>query len=69
MTFALYTTQIVQLLDLALFRIFKRKEKYYLPFGDLGTTINFGDNVCMKMAKILIPLPLRHMGRISGDWN
>jgi hypothetical protein len=40
-TLALHTTEIFQLLDLALFGIFKREGKYHLPFGDLGTTVNF----------------------------
>jgi hypothetical protein len=67
-SFAAYTRQIFQLLDLALFGIFKSEGKYPLPFGDLGTTVTFRYNVYMKMPKILTG-PSKHMGRILGDWN
>jgi hypothetical protein len=52
-TFAAHTTQIFQLLDLTLFEIFKREGKSRLPFGDLGTTVNFVYNVYAKMEKTL----------------
>jgi hypothetical protein len=51
--FAPHITQIFQLLDLTLFGIFKREGRYHLPFGDLGTTVDFVYNVYMKMAKTL----------------
>jgi hypothetical protein len=49
--FAPRARQIFQLLDLTLFGIFKHQEKYYLPFGDLETTLDFVYNVCPKTAK------------------
>jgi hypothetical protein len=52
-TFAPHTTQIFQLLDVTLFGFFKREEKYHLPFGDLGMTVNLGYNVYPKTATIL----------------
>jgi hypothetical protein len=52
-TFASYTTQIFQLLDLAFFGMLKWEEKYYLPFSDLGKTGNFVYNVYRKMEKTL----------------
>jgi hypothetical protein len=48
-----HTAQIFQLLDLILFRIFKREGEYQVPFGDLETTVNFVYNVYMEMAKTL----------------
>jgi hypothetical protein len=55
MTLALHTTQLFQLFDLTLFGIFKREGKYHLPFGDLGTTVNYIYNASLKMAKTLTP--------------
>jgi hypothetical protein len=52
-TFSLHTMQIVHLLDLILFGIFKHEIKSHLPFGDLETTVSFVYNVYMKMAKTL----------------
>jgi hypothetical protein len=40
-----HITQILQLLDLTLFTIFKREGKYRLPFDELTTTINFVSHV------------------------
>jgi hypothetical protein len=53
--FTPHNMQIFQLLDLTLFRMFKREEKYHLPFSDVGTTLNFVYNVYLTMVKILTP--------------
>jgi hypothetical protein len=53
--FAPHTTQISQLLDLTLSGIFKREGKYHLPFGDLGTTVNFVYNAYTTMTKTVTP--------------
>jgi hypothetical protein len=50
--------QIVQLVGLTLFGIFKCKGKDHLPFHDLVTTLNFlhnVDHIYLKIAKTLTP--------------
>jgi hypothetical protein len=42
------------LLDLTLFGIFKREGKSHLPFGDVGTTVDFVYDGYTNMAKTLI---------------
>jgi hypothetical protein len=71
-TFAPHTTQIFQLLDLTFFTIFRREGKYHLPFGDLGTTVNFVYNVYTKMAERLTPSPPNISAAfqaIGVEWN
>jgi hypothetical protein len=68
--FAPHTTQIVQLLDLIPFEIFKYEAKYYLPFGDLDTTINFAYTVYMKMEKIVsLPSIWVAFQAIGVEWS
>jgi hypothetical protein len=40
-TFAPHTTQILQIIDLTLFRVFKRREQYQLPFDDERGSVHF----------------------------
>jgi hypothetical protein len=58
--------QIFHLLDLTLFVMLKQEEKYHLAFRDLGTTVDFAYNICLKMAKRLIPSNLWAAFRAIG---
>jgi hypothetical protein len=49
-TFASHIMNIFRLLDLTLFRIFEREEKYWSPFDELTTMINFMSNEYGRLA-------------------
>jgi hypothetical protein len=49
-TFASHIMDIFWLLDLILFRIFEREEKYRSPFDEFMTMINFMSNVHGRLA-------------------
>jgi hypothetical protein len=53
--FAPHTTNIFQLLDFTLFSVFKRAEKYSLPFDDLNSPSHFIYNLLINFLKTMTP--------------
>jgi hypothetical protein len=52
-TFAPYTTQIFQVLDVSLFGVFKWHRRYELPFGDENATMKLTMTVSHDFKQIM----------------
>jgi hypothetical protein len=55
-TFAPYTTQIFQVLDVTLFGVFKRRPRYGLPFEDAKATVKLITKACHDFKRTMLEL-------------